>query len=220
MAIGTVTKLLVLAITATSLARAAPIKAFEEFPEVMTTETGTQTMGNPNAELGNADVTAPGVGDIRVIEPWELMFGLTVIAFFLACFAMILWCLYWLGIQILKEILWTRGKVKPNEKDIERGEDAPKGGDLEKGEEIPDEVIVDEDYHSIVSSDSIESILSFVTAQEDEEADKESDEPGEVKRILVNHRGKGKRNQAIKWKSDAKLVDVKYFEMDEIDLEA
>ena len=228
MATGTARKLLVLLLTTTSLAMAAPIKAmtpgpdvelarikreipsFEEFPEVMTTETGTQTMGNGNAELGNADVTAPGARDIRVIEPFELVFALIVIAFFLACFAMILGCLYWLGIQILKVILWTRGentpnekdlkgdKDKPNEKDLERGEDTPNEEDLERGD---DEVIVDEDFHSI---------LSFVT-EEDKGSDQESNEPGEVKGIL----GKGKRNKAIKWKSDAKLVDVKYFEMDE-----
>ena len=51
--------------------------------------------------------------------------------------------------------------------------------------------------------------------KEDKGSDKESDEPREVKGILVYHRGKGKRNKAIKWKSGAKLVDVKYFEMDE-----
>ena len=51
--------------------------------------------------------------------------------------------------------------------------------------------------------------------EEDKESDKDSDGPREVKGILVYHRGKGKRNKAIKWKTDAKLVDVKYFEMDE-----
>ena len=49
----------------------------------------------------------------------------------------------------------------------------------------------------------------------DKESDKESDGPREVKGILVYHRGKGKRNKAIKWKPEAKLVDVKYFELDE-----
>ena len=51
--------------------------------------------------------------------------------------------------------------------------------------------------------------------KEDKGSDKESDEPRKVKGILVYHRGKGKRNKAIKWKREAKLVDVKYFEMDE-----
>ena len=47
------------------------------------------------------------------------------------------------------------------------------------------------------------------------DSDKESDEPREVKGILVYHRGKGKRNKAIKWKPETKLVEVKYFDMDD-----
>ena len=52
-------------------------------------------------------------------------------------------------------------------------------------------------------------------SEEDKESDKGSDGPREVKGILVYHRGKGKRNKAIKWKAEAKLVDVRYFDMDE-----
>ena len=51
--------------------------------------------------------------------------------------------------------------------------------------------------------------------EEDKESDKESDGPREVKGILVYHRGKGKRNKAIKWKAEAKLVEARYFDMDE-----
>lgn len=41
------------------------------------------------------------------------------------------------------------------------------------------------------------------------------DTPREVKGILVYHRGKGKRNKNIKWKAEASLVSVRYFELDE-----
>ena len=40
-------------------------------------------------------------------------------------------------------------------------------------------------------------------------------EPREVKGILVYHRGKDKLNKTIKWKAEAALVSIKYFEMDE-----
>ena len=39
--------------------------------------------------------------------------------------------------------------------------------------------------------------------------------PREVKGILVYHRGKDKLNKTIKWKAEAALVSVRYFEMDE-----
>ncbi len=39
--------------------------------------------------------------------------------------------------------------------------------------------------------------------------------PREVKGILVYHRGKDKRNKAIKWKAETDLVSVRYFELDE-----
>lgn len=51
--------------------------------------------------------------------------------------------------------------------------------------------------------------------ESDKGSDKGSDEPREVKGILVYHRGKGKRNKAIKWKVESKLVDVRYFDLDE-----
>ena len=39
--------------------------------------------------------------------------------------------------------------------------------------------------------------------------------PREVKGILVYHRGRGKRDKKITWRSEADLVEVQYFEVDE-----